>query len=497
MRNRFDQQLIIGTLAIEDTEISAKIKNPLTEVMAGLLAIFNTPSYNERIFTLLETAFTKNKKKTGRKGMSLWQIFVLAQIRLSENMSYERLHDLANNHLTLRCLLGVGDEYGGFTRIKFEYQNIYDNVSSLNEELLGEINEVIVNFGHQKVFKKKEEEVLHLKSDSFVVESNVHFPTDYNLLFDCIKKCTNILSKHLKKHDGITGWRKIKDWRKELKGLMREVGRTSISGGKNKELRMKYAAKKYVKKSKVLLEKLATTLPKLPLEDDEDLANILQLEHFKVLMEMHINLVERRLLKGEKISHNEKLFSIFETYTEWITKGKKRPSVELGKKLNITTDQYNLIVDYEIMNKEQDRDILLKIADRILKKYAVKIWSFDKGYWNKDNKKILETEVDKVIIPKLGKRTKEEEIEEKSRSFKKYKNLHSTIESNINELECRGLDRCPDRGLKHFKTYIGLGVCAYNLKKIGKHILDIEREEIKKKRLSKQHSNSSKHKLAA
>ena len=46
----------------------------------------------------------------------------------------------------------------------------------------------------------------------------------------------------------------------------------------------------------------------------------------------HIDLVERRIIKGETIAHNEKLFSIFETYTEWITKGKQNPSVELGKK---------------------------------------------------------------------------------------------------------------------------------------------------------------------
>ena len=129
------------------------------------------------------------------------------------------------------------------------------------------------------------------------------------------------------------------------------------------------------------------------------------------------------------------------------------------------------------MDKEQDRDVLIEIADRVLQKYQVKIWSFDKGFWNKDNKELLQTQVEKVIMPKLGKRNQAEEEEEKSRSFKKYKNLHSAIESNINELEHRGLDRCPDRGILNYKRYIALGVCAYNLKKIGKYILDKKREE--------------------
>ena len=182
-----------------------------------------------------------------------------------------------------------------------------------------------------------------------------------------------------------------------------------------------------------------------------------------LLMNKHIDLVERRILKEETIPHAEKLFSIFETYTEWIKKGKKRPSVELGKKLNITTDQYNLIIDYQIMNEEQDRAILLEVASRILEKYDVNVWSFDKGYWNKDNKQILQLYVPHVIMPKLGRRTKQEETEEKSRKFKKFKNIHSTVESNINELEHRGLDRCPDRGIVHYSNYIAMGVCAYNL----------------------------------
>ena len=91
---------------------------------------------------------------------------------------------------------------------------------------------------------------------------------------------------------------------------------------------------------------------------------------------------------------------------------------------------------------------------------------------------MLQLEVPNVIIPKLGKRNKIEEQEEHSPSFKKLKNKHSAIESNINELEHRGLDRCPDKGLLHFIRYIGLGVCAYNLKKIGRQILKLERESL-------------------
>ena len=139
-------------------------------------------------------------------------------------------------------------------------------------------------------------------------------------------------------------------------------------------------------------------------------------------------------------------------------------SIELGKKLCITTDPFGMIVDYRSMDHQQDRHIVAEVADRLLSKYNIVSSSLDKGFWKKETKELLQLEVPKVIIPKLGKRNKNEEQEEHSPSVKKLKNKHSAIESNINELEHLGLDRCPDRGLP-FTRYIGLGVCAYNLKK--------------------------------
>lgn len=477
MRKRFEQQLGLGQLPIEEIQINPKSNNSVDELVVALKSIYCNKEYNEKIFNILEKYINTGTHRTGRTGMDLWSIFVLSQVRLCLNTSYDVLHNLANNHRSMRHLMGVEKGFG-FEPLEFEYQNIYDNVSMLSDELIAEINWIILDFGHGEVFKKKANAALRLKSDSFVVESNVHFPTDYNLLWDCARKCLDTVSKFLKKYKGIEGWRKIGNWRHEVKGLMRELGKASSSGGQNKQEKVVAAAKKYLLKAGLLVKKLNTEMPGLPLKDETDLCLIIALEHFIVLMNKHIDLVDRRILKGETIPHEEKMFSIFETYTEWIKKGKMRPSVELGKKLCITTDQFGMIVDYQLMNDQQDRDIVIEVADRVLSKYSIFSWSFDKGFWRKDNKELLQLVIPKVVIPKLGKRNKIEEQEEHSPSFKKLKNKHSAIESNINELEHRGLDRCPDKGLLHFTRYIGLGVCAYNLKKIGRQILKLERESL-------------------
>ncbi len=476
MRQRFELQLSIGQTPISEIYINPKSKNALDQLIAALKEIYCNKEYNDKIFSIIEK-YLPTVDNNGRPGMNLWTIFVLSQVRLCLGASYDTLHNLSNNHLLLRKLLGISDIFGE-EPITFEYQNIYDNVSKLSDSMLKELNDVIVEFGHREVFKKKETTALRLKTDSFVVESNVHFPTDYNLLYDCSRKCLDTVCYFLVKYPQIEGWRKQLNWRSELKNLMRSVGRISSGGGKNKAEKLQKTTESYLAKNRLLLHKIQSEKGNFPLRTIKDLAQHIALEYYISLLIKHIDLVDRRIIKGETIPHAEKMMSIFETYTEWVVKGKSRPSVEFGKKLSITSDQFDLIVYYKIMDNEQDRDIVVEIADNVLNKYKlIDSMSFDKGHWNAENRALLELEIPRVILPKLGKCNIQEKEIENSKSFKHLKNKHSAVESNINELEHRGLDRCPDRTYPHFKTYIALGICAYNLKKIGKKILKNQLKE--------------------
>jgi len=475
MREVFEQQYTIDALRIEDTKVNLKSRDALPKLILALLEIYKNKSYNSQIFKILKDKIIAPKKRTGRKGLNLWQIFVMAQVRLALNITYDRLHDLVNNHITLRQLLGIEREWGK-ERIVIEYQNIVDNVKLLDDQTLKEINNIIVEIG-QDVFKKKEEEALRLKTDSFVVLSNVHFPTDYNLLWDSARKSLQIIEKIIKKHN-IRGWRKIKNWLREMKNLMRAVGQSTRKHPENK----KKIVEKYLEKSKRLLEKINKTKRDIPIKDYKDLSFIEELEYYVRMLEKHIDLLERRVIKGEKIPHNEKIFSIFETYTEWKTKGKRNPEVELGKNILVTTDQYQLIIDFEILEGTADNNAVISLAERILYKHKVESWSFDKGFFSKENKELLSLFVENLVMPKKGRLNKKEYEEEHQREFKILRNKHSAIESNINELGHRGLDRCPDRGYAHYKNYIALGICAYNLHRIGSELMRQAKAEQKSSR---------------
>ncbi len=482
MRKRFEQQLVLGRLPIEGTEIpTAKRSGALPGLCAALKEIFISSKWNGQVFEILDNAILSGKKDTGRPGMDLWQIFVLSQVRLCQNISYDELHHIANYDSLIRQVIGVESGFG-HEKYQFGYQNIIDNVSLLSDETVKKLNAIIIDFGHD-VFKKKEGEALSLKTDSFVVESNVHFPTDYNLLWDSARKSIDMIDKLQEKYN-LAGWRKIHNWHCDLKNKMRVLGRASASGGKGKQERVKLATQGYLTKARALYKKLESSKSNLPQEDMADKVIIMELARFMELLHKHIGLLERRILKQEDIPHSEKMFSIFEQYTEWVTKGKMRPNVELGKKVSITTDQFNLIVDYQVMDHQSDSEIVPDIAGRLKGKYLIYSWSFDKGYWNKHNKELLSGYVENLVLPKKGKCNKEERQEQSQPVFKRFRNRHSAVESNINELEHRGLDRCPDKGFQNFKRYIGLAVSAYNLRKIGAELIarSIVEEEIKTER---------------
>jgi hypothetical protein len=155
---------------------------------------------------------------------------------------------------------------------------------------------------------------------------------------------------------------------------------------------------------------------------------------------------------NESIPSSEKIYSIFEEHTEWITKGKHKKKVELGHLLLITTDQHQYIVDYKIMVGEKDPSQVAPLTQRLHEKFGNKTihsHSFDKGFYSKDNSKILQdSKVLEVVLPKRGKHTQEDKKREGTRSFKKLRNQHSAVESNINMLEHHGLNRCRDKGTK-------------------------------------------------
>ena len=471
MRKRFEAQLTLGSTPIEEIMLPAKSRDEFPPFLRAMQYVYTNKELSERIFSLLESAVC-TKLPTGRPGMDLWSIFVLGSARLCLNTDYDRLHYLANADTLLRQMLGVHD---GIVRGRdYDRQTIIDNVQLLDDDTLREINLVIVEAGHGLI-KKKETEALHIKIDSFVTEANVHYPTDYNLLWDSGRKCLDVLGHLMESNKEYgKGWRKIENWRRQLKNEMLKLSHATVDKSKKRAERLQKSTEAYLSKARMLSTKLHDVKP-VESWNITELTMLLQIDYYLEMLDKHIDLVERRLLKGETIPHEEKLFSVFEPWVEWISKGKINKPVEIGKRTCIASDQWHFMIDWRVADHQQDNRLLLPALDRIRQHFEVSLCSGDKGFFSKVDIDIMELFGIKSVIPKKGKCNQAELQKESDPEFIKAGRRHSAVESNINELEHRGLNRCPDKGIRGMQRYVGLAVIAYNLRRIGQILLEQDR----------------------
>lgn len=212
----------------------------------------------------------------------------------------------------------------------------------------------------------------------------------------------------------------------------------------------------------------------------------LQIEGFIAHAERQIEQINRRVIQGEKIPHEEKVFSIFEPHTEWISKGKAGVPVELGLRVCIVEDGQGYILHHRVMQKETDDQIAIDIIKETQIRYPdFKACSFDKGFHSPKNQTELAQSLDQVVLPKKGRCNKTEQEREGSKTFRTSRRKHSAVESGINALEVHGLDQCPDHGIDGFKRYVALAIVARNIQKLGSELIKKDRER-KKRRQQKE-----------
>jgi hypothetical protein len=293
-----------------------------------------------------------------------------------------------------------------------------------------------------------------------------------NLLWDSARKCIDI-SEWFRDNENVTGWRKSKSWKREIKSIFRSCSKASSSGGKNKETRLNNVVSEYLTLCDDLEVKVKRLLSQsISYASVTALAKHLQLVYFHEMLIKHIDLVDRRIINGEVIASSEKLYSIFEAHSEWLSKGKKFNPVEIGHNVLIATDQFNFIIYHQVLENIVDVQVTQDLATKLVERFTegIESLSLDKGFYSKKNKEFIQKIIPTTVMPKKGKRNKTETQQEHEARFIKLRNAHSAVESNINQLEHNGLGRCPDRGIKNFKRYTALSVLAYNLHKMGEYI---------------------------
>lgn len=196
-----------------------------------------------------------------------------------------------------------------------------------------------------------------------------------------------------------------------------------------------------------------------------------------------IDQLSRRVLHGETIPHEEKVFSIFETHTEWICKGKAGVPVELGLRTGIVEDQYGFIINYRVMQGETDDQAAIPFIQDTKDRFPLmKSCSFDKGFYSPNNRAVLSELLEVAAMPKKGKLSSADKELQQSDAFKQARKKHAAVESAINALEVHGLDRCSDRGINGFRRYVGVAILARNIYQIGRILHKREQQALKRRK---------------
>jgi len=477
-----EAQIKFGQVDISAIRLDFRCRDEIPQLLRGLQFLYGKPQARNEAFSILEEEVPTKDIRNGRPGMHLWQILVLSVLRVNCNWDWDKIHFMANTHGLIRQMMGIGE----WDEQTFSLQTIKDNISLLKPETLDKISTLIVREGH-KLVKKKDKNELRGRCDSFVLETNVHYPTDINLLLDAMRKVIFLVA-YLCVRAGIPGWRKYAENFRKIKGLFRQCQKlkhsTSADDGKKKERERLIieAYMIYLGIARSFLTRARETLAEVSASGDEHFLAVLEIERYITHAERQIDQVERRGVNGETIPHDQKVFSIFEEHTEWISKGKAGVPVELGLRVCILEDQYGFILHHRVMKGEIDVDVAVPVTENTLRNFPEMTGcSYDKGFWSPENKKKLAEMLPHLVLPKKGKLSKDDKELEYSDEFIYYRHRHSAVESGINALENHGLDRCLDHGIGGFKRYVALAVLGRNLQKLGAVLQAKERKRLKRK----------------
>ena len=312
--------------------------------------------------------------------------------------------------------------------------------------------------GHT-VVGKKPGEPLRGRCDSFVVETNVRYPTDVGLLRDAILCMLRYAGRAASKHE-VSGLRQWKKLQKSVGDLFNKIRKTRRASRKDIKAYLKACANLIGRVKALLLDLAAKEVsPKI----------INKIMYFVMHAVRQIDQIDRRLLKGETIPQNEKVFSIFEPHTRWISKGKAGCPVELGVPVCIIEDPYQFILHHEVMWTGSDVDFavpIVEITKELFPDFCAA--SFDRGFHSPANRVRLDELLVDNVLPKKGRLSKADREREQGETFAAMRRQHPAVESAINNLEHRGLDRVRSKGRKGFARSVALAVVALNVHRLGR-----------------------------
>ena len=426
---------------------------------------------DEQLISTVYEALAKRSPKSrtrGRRGTPAEVVMRLLLLKHSRNWSFDVVEREVRSNLVYRDFtrVGAGKVPDSKTMGRWEL--------ALGPETVEKIHERVVEIAkaNQLVQGRK------MRLDTTVVETNIHYPTDSNLLGDGVR----VLIRGMKRISelAVQQGAKLRDRSRSVKFRILEIGRIArTKGGPNRErLQQAYGkllstvgrvvgqAKRFSSEIVGGVKRSAEVMQQAVLEGLRK-----ELDTFVPRVQQVMRQAKQRIFGGN--THVvEKLVSIFEPTTEIIRKGKVSKPTEFGKMVKIQEGENQIITDYEVYEKRpSDSELVIAAIDAHEKALGRTpgLMAADAAFYSAKNEAAAHDRgVKRVCIPNRSTKSAERKREQKKRWFKQGQKWRTGCEGRISVLKRRhGLRRCFYRGDSGMKRWVGLGVIADNLHHIG------------------------------
>jgi IS5 family transposase len=470
----------LDCLPISEVKLNLNCRDEIIPILRALQHLYGNPQRRGELLRLVGQDINQDtSRKRGRRGLNYWEIAVLAAARLGCNLDYDKLQDLAENHRSLRHMMGIGDWQ---EEVDFDWRRIEANLIKLRPETLKKITDLVVKAGHALV----PQAIAAVRGDTFVVETNIHYPTESTLIGDGLRKILPLAAELAADHR-VTGWRQHEHLLRKARQLAHAIGRASRAKGRGADrLKPGYQqllalAEEVLTRARRLLQDLAFAVDKPALSATELKKAVAPAQRENLLLH-YVSLTakvcrnaRRRVLRGETLANDEKIFSIFEPHTELIKRGKQPVPIQYGHNVLVIEDAAGFVVAYRVVdNGVLDQDLVVPVMRPLQERMGGKIKSasFDRAFHTPENQRELAEIVRTPCIASKGQAKGQQQQKEGTVAFRKARQNHPGVESGIGALQSgNGLKRCRDKGKRGFERYVALGILGRNLQTLGKLLL--------------------------
>ncbi len=410
------------------------------------------------------------KPSTGRNGITPSQALRSLTLMRVKNWDYRELQERINDGYTLR----------GFTQFDShlvpKHDAFHRAFNRLTPATLEAINQAVV----QAAVQLGLEDGKKLRVDTTVVETNIHYPTDATLLWDSVRTITRLVGDlHDKLPNAVKGFtNRTRSARRRMQQIQRMTAQQRQHRQESKYRELLGITGEVVQNARQVVEQTKGI-------DGIDVVAALvidqlrqQITSYCKLAERVIDQTRRRVIEGEQVPSEQKIYSIFEPHTDLIKRGKAQKPVEFGHKVFLAESAKGLITDYRVLTgNPADSDHVEGSLERHQQtfQHPPEWYAGDRGFYSTDNvQRCQQAEVDEVCIPQRGgKKTAEQEALERSPAFKKAQRFRVGIEGRISVLfRGRGMKRCRAKGRERFEMLVGAAVLANNLMRIAQLMQD-------------------------